>query len=163
MSFPSWLRSLKSSLELATRGNRRVKTSHRQARYRRLFMEILEDRIVPSPMLTVTNLAVNGSNGALVSNGGTWFDPTTGATVTLTASAGTVTQNSNGTWSWSETTPSGPPQTAPVTIYATDSLGATAPTPATMAVSIPPPAPGRAHCGKPSSMPTMPPPPADPT
>jgi predicted outer membrane repeat protein len=84
--------------------------------------------VVSSPLLTVNNLAVSGSNGAVVSNSGTWFDPTAGATVTLTASAGTVTQNSNGTWSWSETTPSGAPQTAPVTIYATDSLGARAAT-----------------------------------
>jgi hypothetical protein len=89
---------------------------------------VLEDRTVLSPLLTVNNLAVSGSNGAVVSNSGTFGDTTTGATVTLTASAGTVVQNSNGTWSWSETTPAGPAQTAPVTISAKDSNGQTAAT-----------------------------------
>jgi hypothetical protein len=93
----------------------------------RLCLERLEDRTVPSPLLTVNNLAVSGSNGAVVSNSGTFGDTTAGATVTLTASAGTITQNnSNGTWSWSETTPAGAAQTGPVTIYAKDSNNQTA-------------------------------------
>jgi hypothetical protein len=48
-------------------------------------VEILEDRTLLSPVLTVNNLTVTGSNG--VSNGGTWFDDP-GATLSLTASAG---------------------------------------------------------------------------
>lgn len=81
------------------------------------------------PQLTVNNLTVSGSNGAVVSNSGTFADTTSGATITaMSASAGTVVQNSNGTWSWSETTPSGAAQTAAVTIYATDSNGQTAAT-----------------------------------
>jgi hypothetical protein len=87
---------------------------------RKLSLEILEDRTLLSPVLTVTNLTVNGSNGAIVSNGGTWLDDP-GATLSLTASAGNVTRNTDGTWSWSETTPGGAAVTAPVTIYATDS------------------------------------------
>ncbi len=81
---------------------------------------------LPGPQLTVNNLTVSGSNGAMVSNSGTYSDSFPGATVTLTASAGTVVQNNNGTWSWSETTPAGAAQTGPVTIYATDSNNQTA-------------------------------------
>jgi hypothetical protein len=92
-------------------------------------MEVLEDRTVLSPLsLTADNLAVSGSNGAVASNTGTFSDTNSGATVQLSASAGAVTANGNGTWNWSETTPSGAAQTAPVTIYATDSQGATAAT-----------------------------------
>src|SRR5262249_43221962 len=74
MWFHSWLQSLKSSLDLGTRANRRPTRSHRRDRWRRLHMEILEDRVVPTPVLSVpsANLAVNGSNGAVVSNSGTW-------------------------------------------------------------------------------------------
>jgi hypothetical protein len=93
-----------------------------------LGVEALEDRTLLSPVLTATNLGVSGSNGAVVSNSGNFSDTTAGASVTLTASAGTVVQNSNGTWNWSETTPAGAAQTAPVTIYAKDSNGQTAAT-----------------------------------
>jgi hypothetical protein len=101
----------------------------RRPAFRRPLLEELEDRTVLSPLLTAANLAVSGSNGAVVGNSGTFSDSTAGASVTLTASAGTVVQNNGtGTWSWSETTPAGPPQTAPVTIYATDSQGGRAAT-----------------------------------
>jgi parallel beta-helix repeat protein len=76
--------------------------------------------------LRVTNLGVSGSNGAPVTNTGTFSDGVAGTSVTLTASAGAVVQHSDGTWSWSETTPAGAAQTVPVTIYATDSYGQTA-------------------------------------
>jgi hypothetical protein len=84
---------------------------------------------VLGPRLTVNELTVSGSNGAVVSNSGTFSDSTAGATVTaLTASAGTVVQNGDGTWSWSETTPTGAVQTVAVTIFAADSNGQTAAT-----------------------------------
>jgi hypothetical protein len=83
-------------------------------------LEALEDRTLLSPLLTVANVAVSGSNGAVVTNTGNW-DPTTEAG--LTASAGTITAYDNGTWNWSETTPMGAARTAPVTIYARDSQG----------------------------------------
>jgi hypothetical protein len=129
MLFSSRLRNWKSSIEqrsVLSRIRRGRPATHRMAR--RLRLEALEDRTLPSPVLTVTNLAVNGSNGAVVSNSGNFSDTTAGASVTLTASAGTIVQNSNGTWSWSETTPAGAAQTAPVTISAKDSNGQTAAT-----------------------------------
>ncbi len=126
MSFASWLRNWKASIERRSALNptRRRRPPARRAA-RRLCLETLEDRTVLSPLLAVDNLAVSGSNGAVVSNTGTFSDTTAGATVTLTASAGTVVQSGNGTWSWSETTPLGAPQTDPVTIFATDNNGQT--------------------------------------
>jgi hypothetical protein len=85
-------------------------------------VEILEDRTLLSPVLTVTNLTVSGSNGTLVSNFGTWFDDP-GATLSLTASAGNVTRNTDGTWSWSFATPTGPPLSQAVTITGDDGGG----------------------------------------
>lgn len=125
MSFSSWLRNWKRSLERRSsqKSTQRRKPSTRRVASR-LFLEALEARTVLSPVLTVDQYAVSGSNGAVVSNTGMVSDTTAGATVTLTASAGTI-QQSNGTWSWSETTPSGAAQTGPVEIYATDSQGAT--------------------------------------
>jgi hypothetical protein len=126
MLFPSWLRALKATSQpKAARSARRRPPAARRTT-RRPSLEALEDRTLLSLTLNVGNLAVSGSNGAQVSNTGTFTDTTAGATVTLTASAGTVAQSSNGTWSWSETTPSGAAQTAPVTIYATDNNGQTA-------------------------------------
>jgi hypothetical protein len=127
MLFSSWLRYWKRSLERrsALPQTYRWKPAARRWTHR-LRLEALEDRTLLSPVLAVTNLAVSGSNGAVVSNSGTFSDTMAGASITLTASAGTVVQNSNGTWSWSETTPSGAAPTAPVTIYAIDSNGQTA-------------------------------------
>jgi hypothetical protein len=126
MSFSPWLRNWKDSLERRSalkQIRRRRQPAGRIAR--RLLLEALEDRTLLSPVVIATNLTVSGSNGAVVSNSGTFTDTTAGASVALTASAGTVVQNSNGTWNWSESTPSGAAQTAPVTIYATDSNGQT--------------------------------------
>jgi hypothetical protein len=127
MLFSSWLRNENGSLERRSALNQ---TRRRRPPLRhvapRLRLEALEDRTLLSPVLTVTNLAVSGSNGAVVSNSGTFADTTARASVTLTASTGTVVQNSNGTWIWSETTPAGAAQTAPMTISATDSNGQTA-------------------------------------
>jgi hypothetical protein len=83
---------------------------------RKLSLELLEDRTLLSPVLTVTNLTVNGSNGAFVRNGGNWFDDP-GTTLSLTASTGNVTRNTDGTWNWSST---GPALSQAVTITGDD-------------------------------------------
>jgi hypothetical protein len=85
-------------------------------------LERLKDRTVPSAALTVYNLRVSGSNGAVVVNAGSWFDDP-GATLSLTASAGNVTRNTDGTWSWSFTTPTGPALSHAVTITGDDASG----------------------------------------
>jgi hypothetical protein len=60
--------------------------------------------------------------GTILTNGGTWTDTAQGATVTLslTQGGGTLTQNSDGSWNWSEPTPTA---AGPVVITATDNLG----------------------------------------
>ena len=107
-----WPKFLSLSLPLYRRPSRKTASRHRPAFHRPL-LEALEDRTLLSPLLTVANVAVSGSNGAVVTNTGNW-DPTTEAG--LTASAGTITAYDNGTWNWSETTPMGAARTAPVTI-----------------------------------------------
>src|SRR5262249_47887385 len=87
-----------------------------------LFVERLEDRTLPTAVLTVRNVGVTGSNGAVVVNAGTWFDDP-GATPSLTASVGNVTRNADGTWNWSFTTPTGRPPSKAVTITGDDGTG----------------------------------------
>lgn len=53
-----------------------------------------------APQLTVTATGVSGAVLSTLTNTGTWTD-VAADTVTLTASIGTVTKNSNGTWNWS--------------------------------------------------------------
>jgi uncharacterized repeat protein (TIGR03803 family) len=115
---------------------------------RKLLLELLEDRTVLAPILgfnstvavakgtAVIDTAVVTGAGTLVHlydgggvadvsrlfNDGTWTDTTLGAAVTLGASEGNLVQNSDGTWSWSENTPTG---AGPVTITAADSQGST--------------------------------------
>ncbi|HEV3079204.1 MAG TPA: hypothetical protein VGY66_05470, partial [Gemmataceae bacterium] len=113
MTFTSWLRSARAIRErnsVLGHGTRR-KASPRKL----LALELLEDRTLLSPVLTVTNLTVSGSNGAMVGNAGTWFDDP-GAPLSLAASAGNVTRNTDGTWSWSFTTPTGAALSQAVTI-----------------------------------------------
>jgi hypothetical protein len=71
------------------------------------------------PTLTVANASVSGVEGTSLNNNGTWSDANASDTVVLTASAGTVTRNPDGTWSW---TIAGPDNVAPtnVTITAND-------------------------------------------
>ncbi|QIN83561.1 hypothetical protein GBA63_13630 [Rubrobacter tropicus] len=72
--------------------------------------------------------AVNANNGSVVvnegqtaSNTGTFSDPDGNATVTLSASVGTVTKDdANGTWSWTFRTSDGPDESRTVTITASD-------------------------------------------
>ncbi|HLJ94891.1 MAG TPA: PKD domain-containing protein [Gemmataceae bacterium] len=77
------------------------------------------------PVLTVNNATVAVNEGQTASNSGTVADVGQDP-VTLTASVGTVTQNSDGTWSWSLATTDGLKQSQTVTITATDDDGATA-------------------------------------
>jgi parallel beta-helix repeat protein len=121
----SWLRPFRSAVQRA-KAPRARRRPPRAPRPVQLSGTALEDRTLPSVMLTPDALAVRGSNGAVVSNTGAISDNSPGATVTLTASEGAISQSGSGTWSWSETTPAGAAHTGPVTIYATDSQGATA-------------------------------------
>jgi hypothetical protein len=102
----------------ARKNHARSATASRRRR-RALFVERLEDRTVPNASLTVSNLVVTGSNGAMVVNAGTWFDDP-GTTLSLTASAGNVALNADSTWSWSLATPTGAPLSQVITITGND-------------------------------------------
>lgn len=62
------------------------------------------------------------NEGQTANNTGTYDDPDGNATVTLSASSGTVTRDpaGSGTWSWSFPTTDGPDQNRTVTITASD-------------------------------------------
>src|SRR5262249_52347922 len=62
--------------------------------------------------------------GQTAANQGTWSH-TTGDVVSLTASAGTITQNADGTWSWTYPAQGDGTDPATVSVTATDSLGQT--------------------------------------
>ncbi len=89
----------------------------------------------------------SGAEGATITQVGTFSDVDGNATVTLTASLGTVTQNNAaGTWSWSPAVGFDGPSSTTVTITATDSSSSLvkaaftfAPTNAVPAVQINPP------------------------
>jgi hypothetical protein len=146
MAPSNWLRSLRNTRErYSVRKTRPIRKATLQ---RKLLLELLEDRTLLAPVLgfdstvavakgtAVIDTAVITSGGTLVPlyygggvadgsrlfNGGTWTDTTLGAAITLSASEGNIVQNSDGTWSWSENTPTG---AGPVTITATDSQGST--------------------------------------
>ena len=76
-----------------------------------------------SPLITVSNASVSGSEGTTLANSGTWSDSDAGDVVTLSASSGSITKNSDGTWSWSLAGMDDTASTS-VTITATDSAGA---------------------------------------
>jgi Bacterial Ig domain/RTX calcium-binding nonapeptide repeat (4 copies) len=78
------------------------------------------------PAVTVENSSVAVNEGQTAFNSGAWSDIDTNDVVTLSSSAGTVTGNDDGTWSWSFDTNDGPNDTATVTITAKDSVGAEA-------------------------------------
>ncbi|HAL71581.1 MAG TPA: hypothetical protein DCP71_07390 [Verrucomicrobiales bacterium] len=90
---------------------------------------------------------VSGAEGATITQAGTFSDVDGNATVTLTASTGTVTQNNAaGTWSWSPVVGFDGPSSTTVTITATDSSSSVvkaaftfAPTNAVPTVQINPP------------------------
>jgi hypothetical protein len=75
------------------------------------------------PTITVSNAAVSGNEGTSITNTGTWADADASDVVTLTASLGTVTKNSDGTWNWAIDGLDDTSATT-VTITATDAQGA---------------------------------------
>ena len=76
-----------------------------------------------APTIAADNAAVSTTEGAVVSNSGTFAD--VGADVlTLTADRGVVIDNGDGTWSWSLNTVDGPDETGSVTVTVTDADGA---------------------------------------
>ncbi len=75
-----------------------------------------------APTVNVNNATVSVSEGATVVNGGTWSDPNPTDPISFSASVGTVTFTSNGTWSWSLPTTDDTPSTQ-VTITADDGEG----------------------------------------
>ncbi|MBM3955166.1 MAG: hypothetical protein FJ309_11210 [Planctomycetes bacterium] len=74
------------------------------------------------PTLTAGSTAVSGTVGGTIGNMGTWGSPDAGHTVVLTASAGTITQDPAGTWTWS-LVPATTLGLEPITIIATDDRG----------------------------------------
>jgi hypothetical protein len=74
-------------------------------------------------LITVSNASVSGVEGTTLANSGTWSDSDAGDVVTLSASSGSITKNSDGTWSWSLAGIDDTASTS-VTITATDSAGA---------------------------------------
>jgi hypothetical protein len=77
------------------------------------------------PELTLDTDPVEVDEGQTAYNDGMVTDAE-GDTVALTASAGTVTNNGDGTWSWSFQADDGPADSQTVWIYADDSNGGTA-------------------------------------
>lgn len=73
------------------------------------------------PTISANNTSVTVNERQTANNSGTFSDPDGNATVTLSASVGTVTKDdANGTWSWTFNTNDGPDQSQTVTITATD-------------------------------------------
>ena len=92
-----------------------------------------------APTVGVDVSPVTATEGAAVSNTGTYADPGNDD-VTLSVSIGTLTDNGNGTWSWSHTPTDGPSDSQPVTVTATDSDGAVSTVDFPMTVDNVPPA-----------------------
>jgi VCBS repeat-containing protein len=77
------------------------------------------------PTVAANAVAVSANEGGSVSNTGTFSDAQGNSTVTITASAGTITQdNVAGTWSWSLNAADGPAGPISVTITANDGVAA---------------------------------------
>ncbi len=73
------------------------------------------------PAVAANNASVTVPEGSVVSNTGTFSDPDGNATVTLSASVGSVSKDdAAGTWNWTFNTNDGPDQNQTVTITATD-------------------------------------------
>lgn len=82
------------------------------------------------PTVNVNNGSVTVNEGQTAANTGAYSDPDGNATVTLSASVGSMTKDAtgDGTWSWSFGTNDGPDQSQTVTITATDNVGEVATT-----------------------------------
>ncbi len=77
------------------------------------------------PEITIDQNAISVDEGQLAVNSGTVTDIDS-AEVTLSASVGTIVDNSNGSWSWTFASQDGPVQSQTVTITADDGGGGTA-------------------------------------
>ncbi|OYV87043.1 MAG: hypothetical protein B7Z73_10710 [Planctomycetia bacterium 21-64-5] len=96
-SFQRWLQQMRTPP--------RGQTLRRPTPRWRPHLETLEERInlSVSPLATDAG-AVSANEGSSVTNTGTYSDPDGNSTVVISASVGTVTQDStNGTWSWTYT------------------------------------------------------------
>jgi hypothetical protein len=76
-----------------------------------------------APTTAADSVSVTVNEAEIAENTGTYGDPGDD-TVSLTASIGTIVDNSDSTWSWSFNTSDGPDESQIVTITATDSDGA---------------------------------------
>ncbi len=74
------------------------------------------------PVISVARANVTAGEGQLIVNTGAISDPDNDP-VTLTASAGEVTDNGDGTWTWSFVSTDGPAQSSTIKITATDGQG----------------------------------------
>jgi hypothetical protein len=84
---------------------------------------VLTDQSTTPTNVAAVNPAVQVMEGQTAKNSGTWLDTTSGATVTITASVGTIVQTGttgSGTWSWSYDTKGVPAEGVPVTITQND-------------------------------------------
>jgi hypothetical protein len=75
------------------------------------------------PVITLQASSVTVEEGVRASLSGSYGDTDLGDTVTLTASAGTITQAGGWAWSWSFDTEDGPIQNQPITVTADDGKG----------------------------------------
>jgi hypothetical protein len=88
------------------------------------------------PTVAVDNATIIVGEGATATNTGTFADADGNATVTLSASVGTVTQvNNAGTWSWNLGTTNGLSDSQTVTITANDGVNAPVTTSFTLTVT----------------------------
>ena len=93
-----------------------------------------DPRLTILPQVSADQATVTVSENQTAANTGHWSNA-----VALSASAGTVTQNSDGTWAWSFKATDGPEQSQTVTITATNSAGVQASTSFTLVVTDVPP------------------------
>jgi len=66
-----------------------------------VFIDAAAPPAVDPATVSAAAAAVSGTVGTAIGNTGTWGPATAGRTIVLTASAGTITQDPAGTWTWS--------------------------------------------------------------
>lgn len=104
-----------------------------------------------APTVTRSLASITSPEGSTAANSGTFSDAQGNATVTLSASAGTITQdNGLGTWSWSYSATDGPDGPTTVTITATDNGSPALSSAATFTLSVNNVAPKLNQCAPPS-------------
>lgn len=94
-----------------------------------------------TPVLTMSQGALNIAEGAVAANSGTFADSDAGDVILLSASAGTVTKTglNQGSWSWTMPAADGPAAPMTVVISASDGKGGVASVSFSVAVSNVPP------------------------